>query len=41
MLTDGNVDERYLIESPSNTRDDSEIEEKERAHKGGAENVGL
>jgi len=29
------------VESPSNTRDDSEIEGKERAHKGGAENVGL
>jgi len=29
------------VESPSNTRDDSKIEGKERAHKGGAKNIGL
>jgi len=29
------------VESPSDTRDDSEIEGKEGAHKRGAENVGL
>jgi len=32
---------RDKAESPSNTRDDFRDRGKERAHKGGAENVGL